>query len=445
MPGTHTPPANIKDFDRGANPTLLYQKWDAWIGQQVAPSADYAAWYESTNPPQNGNPQTAAPPWQGLPHTALLLNNKDVLAAAKAVDSPVEYGTGVDALLVNQPDFLTATGARFPGLKYRPHDEYLEWVTLRDPDGVVREVCFTCEGPEYWGLIAKYDQALLVTLYGEITGKGPAGIDPTKLYFSEPLTHVEPFAGNQKLTFKAGDYNPYNEYNIAAAVHLTQGANTLGAEIKLAMDGSLIWGSPAKDKDPDLVCCAAYGEPNRFSDPTIGNEVNTLARQNMFVTLRDPLGLYIQTILPNDFTDWNDQPIANLKTDYFVPLRQSGDKSMTLRAKFKVPDGVMRNGKQARVGDLKYKGVPISMGGQIADAITMNLFAQALPGAPQQVSQKCYGHPCFDSNHPGFVLLTKVGIPCQAPKAEMFAHMLTVRPKTVPQTRATFRRLAHYS
>jgi len=445
MPGTHTPPANIKDFDRGATPTLLYQKWDAWMGQQMAPSADYAAWYESINPPQSGTPQTAAPPWQGLPRTALLLNNKDVLAAAKTVDSPVEFGTGVDALLVKQPDFLTATGARFPGLKYRPQDEYLEWVTLRDPDGVVREVWFTCEGPEYWGLIAKYDQALLVTLYGEITGQGPAAIDPKKLYFPEPLTHVEPFARNQKLTFNSGDYNPYNEYNVAAAVHLTQGANTLGAEIKLAMDGSLIWGNPAKTMDPDLVCCAAYGEPNRFSDPTIGNEVNTLARQHMFVTLRDPVGLYIQTILPNDFTDWNDQPIPNLTSDYFVPLRQSGDGSMTLRAKFKVPDGVMRNGKQARVGDLKYKGIPISMGGQVADAITMHLFAQALPGAPSQPSQPCYGHPCFDPNHAGFVILTKVGTPCQAPKTEMVAHMLTVRPKSPGIERAIFGRLAHYS
>lgn len=445
MPGTHTPPANMKDFDRGSNPTQLYQQWDSWMGQQMAPSASYVAWYESTNPPQSGNPQTAAPPWQGLPRTALLLNNNDVLAAAKAVDSPVEYGTGTDALLVKQPDFLTTAGSRVPGLKYRPQDEYLEWVTLKDPDGVVREVWFTCEGPEYWGLIAKYDQALLVTLYGEITGMGSAAIDPHKLYFSERLTHVEPFANHQKLTFNAGDYNPYNEYNIAAAVHLTQGANTLGAEIKLAMDGSLIWGNPPKTTDPDLICCAGYGEPNRFSDPTIGGEVNALARQNMFVTLRDPVGLYIQTILPNDFTDWNDQPVANLASTYFVPQRQSTDGSLILRAKFKVPDGVQRNGKQARVGDLKYQGVPISTGGQIANAITMHLFAQALPSAPQQASQPCYGHPCFDPHHAGFVILTKIGEPCQAPQVEMLAHMVAVRPPSRPAARATFRRLAHYS
>jgi len=445
MPGTHTPPANINDFNRGANPASLYQKWDAWLGGQLAPDPGYLAWYESTNPPKPTPPATAAPPWQGLPRTALLLNSNDVLAAAKVIDNPVEYGTGRDALLVAQPPFLTQTGSKYPGLKYRPQDEYLEWVTLRDPDGVVREVWFTCEGPEYWNLIAANDQALLVTLYEEITGNGPNSIDPTKLYFPETLTHVEPFANNHKLTFNAGEYNPYNEYNIAAAVHLTQGANTLGAEIALAMEGSRLWGNPPKSTDPDLICCAGYGEPNRFSDPTIGKGVNDLARQGMFVTLRDPVALYIQSILPNDFTDWNDQPIADLVSDYFVPLRQSSDGTLILRAKFKVPAGVQRNGKQARVGDLNYQGVPISMGGQIANAITMHLFAQALPGAPNQPFQPCKMHPCFDSTHPGFVIPTDIGTPCKTPTGDMVAHIMKVRAKAVPQPRGGFHRFARFS
>jgi len=445
MPGTHQPPANIKDFDRSANSVTLYQKWDEWLSSQLAPSSDFLAWYESTNPPTSGNPATAAPPWQGLPRTALLLNGNNVVSAAKSVDNPVEFGTGKDALLVAQPPFLTAAGGRFPGLKYRPQDEYLEWVTLRDPDGMVREVWFTCEGPEYWKLLAENDRNLAVTLYGELTGLGSAGIDSTKLFFSETLTHVEPFAQNKKLTFKSGEYNPYNEYNTAAAIHLTQGANTLGAEIGLAMQGSLLWGNPPKTTDPDLICCAGYGEPNRFSDPTIGKEVNDLARQNMYVTLRDPVGLYIQSILPNDFTDWNDQLIPNLASEYFVAQRQSADRSMILRAKFKVPAGVMKSGQQARVGDLKYQGVPITMGGQIANAITMNLFAQALPGAPAQTPQPCNGHACSDPAHPGFVIPTSIGTPCQTPQHDLAAHLAIVRATADRPMRGTFHRFARYA
>jgi hypothetical protein len=49
-----------------------------------------------------------------------------------------------------------------------------------------------------------------------------------------------------------------------------------------------------------------------------------------------------------------------------------------------VPAGVKKNGVQARVGDLKYRGQPIVTGDQVAHAITMHLFAQALPGAPAQ-------------------------------------------------------------
>jgi hypothetical protein len=37
-------------------------------------------------------------PWSGLPRTALILHGNDVLAAAAAVDMPVEFGSGPDAL-----------------------------------------------------------------------------------------------------------------------------------------------------------------------------------------------------------------------------------------------------------------------------------------------------------------------------------------------------------
>jgi hypothetical protein len=442
MVATHTPPAGISDFDGGHNPPALYSAWDQWISQQMATTPDFPAWYESTHPPVAGTPATASPPWQGLPRTALILNGNDVRAAAKAVENAVAFGTGVDALLVNQPPFLNAAGQPVSGFKYRPMDEYLEWVTKTDADGVVRELWFTCEGPEYWQLIATQDPDLLVALYAQILGVPDTSVDKTRLFFSETLTHVEPFARNQKLTFKKGDYNPYNEYNISGAVHLTQGANTLGAEIGLAMAGSLIYGNPPKTTDPALICCAQYGEPNRFSDPTIGKEVNDLARAGKFVTLRDPVGLYIASINGANFTDWNGNSIPNLSS-YLTPIRKSADGSLILRAVFKVPDGVMKNGKQARVGDLNYLGQPITTGGQVAHAVTMHLFGQALPGAPQQTPQSCLGHPCTDPAHPGFIVLTDINTPCgSVTNHSLHALLASVQPKLPAKMPGHLRHLA---
>ena len=298
------------------------------------------------------------------------------------------------------------------GFFYRPQDEYLEWVTKTDPDGVVREIWFTCEAPEYWTFIAEHDPDLLVSLYAQVIGIDKAAVDPTLLYMQEDLTHVEPFASGHKLPFPTGAYNPYNIYNRDHAIHLTQGANSLDAEITLARQGSWIWGNPPKTTAIDLICCAEYGEPNRFSDPTIGKEVNDLVRAGSYVTLRNPIGLYIQSIAPDNFTDANNHQIANFD-DYFIKVRKSDDGAMTLRAVFRVPDGVKdATGKQLRVGDLQYKGVKISKGGQVADAITMHLFAQALPGAPHQQSQPCAGHACTTPNHPGVIILTDINTPC---------------------------------
>lgn len=439
---THMPPAGIGDFDRGANPDELYAKWHAWVSNAMATNPDAPAWYDFLNPPSLSPPQTAAPPWQGLPRIALILNGNSVLTAAKTLEAAVQFGSGPDGLLVTEPPFLDETGRPVAGFSYRPQDEYLEWASQRDADGVIREIWFTCEGPEYWFMIAENDWDLLVSLYAEIIGVPKIKINQSKLRFSSRLTRREVFSGLQTRTFEEGSYNPYNDYNIAGAVHLTQGANTLGAEISLAMAGSLIWGNPPKTKDPDLICCGNYGSANRFSDPTIGKEVNDLARQKMFVTLRDPLGLYIASIAGNNFTDWNGNPITGI-SQYFVPTRKSADGSMILRAVFKVPAGVKRNGVQARVGDLNYQGVPIETGGQVAHAITMHLFAQAIPGAPNQTPQPCIKHPCNAPDHPGFIIPTDIGKPCPTKlKMSLAAYLATLSSPTPAYEKSRVGRLS---
>jgi hypothetical protein len=103
----------------------------------------------------------------------------------------------------------------------------------------------------------------------------------------------------------------------------------------------------------------------------------------------------------------------------------------------------MKNGKQARVGDLNYLGQPITTGGQVAHAVTMHLFGQALLGAPQQTPQPCLGHPCNDPAHPGFIVLTDINTPCGSVTSHsLHALLASVQPKPQPQMPAPLRYLA---
>lgn len=411
MSQSYSPPGFLDDFDQAVNPAAMYKAWDRWMGDNLCAEHDFPAWYAPFHPPGPGVPKEAAPPWQGLPRTALVLNDNNVIAAAKSIDAAVAFGSGPDGLLDEQKPFLDGAGHVYPGVFYRPQDEYLEWVTQGDPDGVAREVWLTCEGPEYWQRIAK-DHELLVKLYASLLNVAESSIDRRKLFFQTDVSQKNAYSAGGPITYKKDNYNPYNQYNAEAAIHLTQVSNTLGAEITLAKQASRLYGNPPKTSAQELICCADCGSVNRASDPTIGMVVNDLVRDGYYVTLRDPVGLYMHGIRDNDFTDWNDRHV-DVSDGYFVPTRKSPDGRLILRARFAVPDGVKRNGKQARVGDLKYRGVPIRYGAQVADAVTMHLFAQALPGAPRQTPVPCKGHPCPDTNHPDHMIFTRIGFPCQ--------------------------------
>lgn len=106
MVAKHSPPAGLTDFDHGASPADLYSKWDIWMSGQMSADQDFPAWYDNVSPPNVAAPAGDAPPWSGLPRTALILHGNDVLSAAAAVDMPVDFGSGEDALLVAQPPFL---------------------------------------------------------------------------------------------------------------------------------------------------------------------------------------------------------------------------------------------------------------------------------------------------------------------------------------------------
>jgi len=284
--------------------------------------------------------------WPGFPRQLLLRFGADRTKAFRAAERL--QGSGSD--------------------RYRPQDEYLEWHTHRDPaTKKVTRVDLTCEGPEYWEFLARVAPAVLLSLY---------------------RAHVSPQVTMPEL-MHGGVYNPGNPWNTAqGAMHLTHPANSLGAEIKLAADATVLrrrGGTLLTDAD-DLIVCAGYGERLRSSDPRIGADVNALARQGFAITLKDPVGLYIVRLETQGWRRPDGRPVG----DYLRITR--GAPGMGLRAVYQVPSSARANGRPFVVGDITIGGRPIEFGGQIAELVTMGLTGVACrPGRITNAPLGCAG------------------------------------------------------
>ena len=95
----------------------------------------------------------------------------------------------------------------------------------------------------------------------------------------------------EDLFFANGLYNPWNKWNTTEGiVHLHQQNNTLGAEIVIGADATLlrIKGGNQVTEATQLICCGGFGGVDGSSDPTIGDEVNKLASAGFAITLRNP-------------------------------------------------------------------------------------------------------------------------------------------------------------
>lgn len=308
---------------------------------------------------------------------------------------------------------------------YRQQDEYVEWVVRRDEStGKIQEIIFTCEGPEYWTTLATHDASLLLELYRKYASPE---VEMSDLFFPDNV-YARDENGDYKIVFNKGDYNPYNKWNLSYAIHLTHPANSLYAEVVLAADATVLRknsrGEPITDPRA-LICCAKYGEPNRNSDPTIGSRANSLVKDGHWVSLRNPVGLYISGIDPSQFTKPDGSPINDFGGRYWNILRANEDHSMILRATVKVPDGETFDSKPLLVGDLLVNGDPLKYGGQVADAITAGLYAIAVTGGPNASAISCKYKCCADPNYPNSDIIVSVDKGCSEAQPELYIRKLS--------------------
>jgi hypothetical protein len=138
----------------------------------------------------------------------------------------------------------------------------------------------------------------------------------------------------------------------------------LRAEINIASQATILRRHAGDDPVTDaneLINCSRFGDPDRHSDPHIGDVVNQKARQGCSITLQDPIGLYLES-LPHPTNDLNiKRPDGGAVGPEFWTLAR-GDKNHILRAVFQAP------AEQPAVGDLQIGGQKIGFGGQIVKA-----------------------------------------------------------------------------
>ncbi|KAL3444583.1 hypothetical protein BJX65DRAFT_170392 [Aspergillus insuetus] len=254
-------------------------------------------------------------------------------------------------------------------------DEYLEWSVARDGNDIttskVRRVAMTCEGPEYWRFLADTQPSDLVRLYQELNPE-----------HSPQMSKQHLFTPN--MAYKAR--NRWNSSTTTGTIaHLIQRNNTLGAEIDIAAQATVL----RKDRndtlitDPDqLIRCSEYGDPDRHSDPHIGSAINDLARQGALISLADPVGLYIHSFQESVFKlDYNgregdDQDLRNLPAGTITWPRGDISQRQGLNLRIQVPNGVLGNSQQElTVGDIwdTQRQRYIQYGAQFADYILMGV------------------------------------------------------------------------
>ena len=339
--------------------------------------------------------------WDGFPRSLRLIYNEEQrLQEADRWQSLARYYQQRGWLILECPE---NSSPRFIDFYYRNQDEYLEWFVSRNPQtGAMEKITFTCEAPEYWRFIGNGSDALLPVGDGFTASVPPHRQQLLRMYqtlvspqvrledllFPHTVIVFDPKASTREESiieyWPRGTYNPFNQWNTTQGlVHLTHPSNTLKAQVQLAALATILRrdqnGCLIKNDAIKLICCSGNGQPNRSSDPTIVERINTLVRQGIAITLPDPIGLYMHHLDTNGIEGPNGEDAG----DSWRIVR--GREGMILRAEFRVPEG-----KSYQLEEIYVDAEPLRHGGQLAAKIKMFLQGKGFDfGAPPPQIQNC--------------------------------------------------------
>jgi hypothetical protein len=303
-------PASLRDAPVGSP---FYAAWSTFIATRlsaVRPGDNGGAFYDPTETDVN-IAATKTLTWIGFPRDVLLPGNRDNKPAAYVfADSDVAFRD--------------------------PQNEYFEWYVKRNAAGKITKLTFVTETPEYYETLWNTNPNLVLTLYQTLV--------------SPAVTLADLQSGTA--------YNKFNRWNTTdGIVHYIQNINTLGAALGLAQ-GSVTAPPPFPD---NFETRPGSGTARTAVDPRVGFDVHMLVRKGLYITFRDPIGLYIIEWNDSGFTKPDGSPVGN----YWRVVR--GSPGMVLRLEYEVPAGA-----GFVVGDIRIGGHLIEYGGQVAEHITVS-------------------------------------------------------------------------
>lgn len=308
-------PARLRDAPAGS---LFYDQWHSFISSQILATTagdNGGAFYN----PHRTDVTVAGEKllsWTGFPRRVLTNHLDDKIEAYKEADA--------------NPDTRDA------------QDEYFEWRVDRDARGKITKLTFVTESSEYYQELWTHDPNLVVGLYQSL---------------------VNPAVTQSDLELSGGGYNKFNRWNtVDGIVHYIQDINTIPAAIGLSQ-GAVNSRPPNRD---NFEATPGLATATTSVDPRVSFDIYMLVRKGLYVTLRDPLGLYI--------AGWNGSGLAHPDGspagDYWKITR--GAPGVILRLEYEVPKSL-----GFVVGDMTLGGRPIDYGGQLAEQITVMIGGQA--------------------------------------------------------------------
>ena len=413
----HGTPADVDD---GLGDKFL-RDWHRWMHDTTCEAVNWAriemeiqgvdpdtlAYVDLDGGPPPDDVVVAAAPWNGFP--LRVRARHDGLAGPAAWREAEMIGCDErDATVFASDD------SRVDQPRRLAQDEYLEWfgdpVEDDDRPGIAR-VHVTCEGPEYWELLAESSddgRARVHALYESLLGCPVPESDlfyPADAYILDGSTRIP----------VGGHYDRFNIWNTyRGAIHLTQVNNTLGAEVNLAARAAIPrhgYRTPANDTS-GITLCGGWGAPDRDSDPHIGAAANAFVRNGYRISLTDPVGLYISDLtattlrLPDPYV--GDEGRADIPegvssdlADWWRVVRPTdpgtSPQRRILRAVFEPPPGVMfvqgDRRRPFRVSDLYVRDDRVTHAGALATEVHMQLFVTAWKATSQPVPAEL---ACFD-------------------------------------------------
>lgn len=418
-----SPPARVNDFpDDPTAAAALQAAWtvnvSAWTEQAILGNpwnavngSNQTYYYNPLTTPGTPGPGSAVQvPWGAMPHRIIYYYQQagiqqPPLTATQTFEM-ADTGEVRGVTLVDIPSSAAVCASQpKPTIPFGPYgprgwlDEYCEWSVTRDGNGNITRVDFTCENPEYWYTLWSVSPERVCELYQQTLDNPQIMIGDLYLYDQKGQVVTDPSTGRPA-------YNPLNKWNAGTrssttqggAMHLTSTPNNLGTEIALAGAASVQRTIGSGNAEALLCCGGPYGQPQRNSDPTIGQKANQAVSAGNRVTLADPVGLYIQTPtwgsfgLPDDPNLPSDaQPSDCWRVARGHETLEGFDANFNfiLHAVFEIPQSWRDAGVTATVSDMTIGLEPIAWGAQIASQFNMALYPLPLATSDEPPTLAC--------------------------------------------------------